>query len=125
MRVVLSVLAVGGWLFVSGAIVFAGILPGWFSVHFGAIARDPKALPVWAIAIEKVLQACGLVLLLCVTTAPVWMLVPIPLLLVSATYLFSTYANYKVPGKPVVVIAAIDAVRLTAPLFIGALILQR
>jgi hypothetical protein len=125
MRFSLAVVAAAGWLFISGAVIFAALLPGWFAQHFGAIVRDPKDLPLWAVGVEKLGQGVALALLLKLSSAPVWQLVAIPLLLVSGTYFFSTWANYRVAIGPVAAVAALDGVRMAAALFLAAAVLRR
>jgi hypothetical protein len=126
MQILYAALAAAAWLFISGAIVFAVILPKWFQVHFGHIARgagDNSRL--WAIAIEKILQGFGLALIIKWSQTSILHLTVIPLLLMASTYLFSTYTTFRVAAKPVLSIAVIDAVRLIAALFIAGLILGR
>ncbi len=120
-----AILAGGAWLFFSGALVFAVILPAWFQSQFGEIIRDPKKLPLWAVALEKILQSLGLCLLVLWTNLSIALLCIVPILLVSATYLFSTYANYRVKGKAVVIVAVLDAVRIAVAMVFVGLILGR
>ncbi len=57
------------------------------------------------------------------STQPVLKLYAVPLLLVTGTYLLSTYANYRVKGRPVVVIAALDGLRIfVAIVIVGAVL---
>lgn len=123
MHIIFATLASAGWLFISGAVVFAGLLPRWFQQHFGEITRPPKELPLWAVAVEKALQGLGLALLVSWTSVPVANVGVIALLLVTATYLFSTYANYRVKWTPVLVIAAIDALRIIVAIVLVGVIL--
>jgi hypothetical protein len=126
MQSLLASLAAAAWLFFSGALVFAVALPRWFQSNFGHIARDPKESPrIILIAIEKLLQGAGLVLLITYSQKAISHLVLIPLLLVSCTYLFSTYSTFRVKGRPVIAIAVIDAVRLIIALVFVGLILGR
>jgi hypothetical protein len=125
MVTLLAVLAAGAWLFFSGAILFTGLLPVWFERHFGTIIRDKKDLPLWAVAVEKLFQAFGLVLLVFWTSQAIVVLAAVPLLLVTATYFFSTYANYRVKAKPVLVVALLDGLRLIGALILVGLILGR
>jgi hypothetical protein len=126
MQSLLASLVAAAWLFLSGALVFAVALPRWFQFNFGHIARDPKESPrIIAIAIEKLLQGLGLVLLVTWSQKPIFHLVLIPLLLISCTYLFSTYSTFRVKSKPVIAIAAIDAVRLSVALVLVGLMLGR
>lgn len=83
MRLFLAALAAAAWLFVSGAILFAAVLPDWFAHAFGAIVRDPKDLPLWAVGLEKLRQGVGLALLLRCSPWRAFKLLPIPLLLVT------------------------------------------
>ena len=124
-HVVFGTIAAAVWLFLSGAIIFAGLLPKWWAEHFGQILRDPKTLPIWAVALEKLGQGFALALLVDWTTRPAVKIVVIPLLLVSATYLFLTYANYKVEGKATVLVALTDAVRMIGAVVIVSLIFGR
>lgn len=116
-------LVIAVWLFLSGAIVFAVFMPKWFRTHFGTIIRNDKDLPIWAVAVEKLLQGLGLTLLVQASSQSVTRLFSIPLLLVSGTYLFSTYANYRVKGRPVIVIALIDALRVYIGIVIAGALL--
>ncbi len=125
MHLFIATLATAAWLFISGAIVFAALLPNWFQVHFGAITRPVKELPLWAVAVEKILQGLGLTLLVLWTTMPAAKVSTVALLLVTGTYLFSTYANYRVAGKPVFIIALIDGLRIFVGVVIAAMILGR
>ena len=125
MQPIYAILASGVWLFLSGALVFAVLLPKWFKANFGQITRDEKDIPLWAVALEKLLQSLGLVLAVLWTNQPIFVLIAIPLLLVTATYLFSTYANYRVNGKAVVVIAVLDALRLIIAMILVGSILGR
>ena len=62
MRTLLSALAGAFVTFFLGAIEFVAILPGYFEAHFGHIAR-PKAdvnAMIWAIFLEKLVQALAL-----------------------------------------------------------------
>lgn len=126
MQTVLASLAAATWLFFSGALVFAMALPRWFQFNFGHIARDPKESPrIIVIAVEKLLQAVGLVLLVTWSQKPIAHVALIPLLLVACTYLFSTYATYRVKSKPVITIAVIDAIRLIMALVLVGWMLGR
>lgn len=125
MQPIYAILASGIWLFFSGAILFAVVFPKWFKANFGEIIRDEKEIPLWAVALEKLLQSLGLVLVVQWTQQPILVLIAIPLLFVTATYLFSTYANYRVNGKAVLVIAMLDAVRLIVAMILVGLILGR
>ena len=126
MQSLLASLVAAAWLFISGALVFAVALPRWFQFNFGHIARDPKESPrIIVIAIEKLLQGLGLVLLVTYSQLAISHLVAIPLLLVSCTYLFSTYSTFRVKGRPVITIAIIDAVRLIIALVFVGLMLGR
>jgi hypothetical protein len=120
-----AALAAAAWLFISGAILFAVALPHWFQTHFGHIARDKKTLPLWAIIFEKLLQGVGLCLLVLWSNVPIVYLSLIPLLLVTGTYLFSTYATYNVEARPVVWIAVIDGARIEVALAIVGLVLGK
>ena len=125
MQPIFAILASGLWLFFSGAILFAGILPKWFKINFGQIIRDEKEIPLWAVALEKLLQSLGLVLLVLWTNQTILILTAIPLLFVTATYLFSTFANYRVSGRAVVVVAIFDAIRMVGAIVLVGLILGR
>jgi len=126
MQPLLATVIAAAWLFFSGAIVFAVVLPRWFQFNFGHIARDPKESPrIIAIAIEKLLQGFGLALLVAWSQEAISHLVIIPLLLVCCTYLFSTYATFRVKSRPVIAIATIDAVRLIIALVFVGLIFGR
>jgi len=125
MQPIYAILASGVWLFLSGALVFAVLLPKWFKANFGQITRDEKDIPLWVVALEKLLQSSGLVLMVLWTNQPILVLIVIPLLLVTATYLFSTYANYRVNGRAVIIIAVLDAVRLIIAMILVGLILGR
>ena len=125
MQPIYAILASGIWLFLSGALVFAVLLPKWFKANFGQITRDEKDIPLWVVALEKLLQSLGLVLMVLWTNQPILVLIVIPLLLVTATYLFSTYANYRVNGRAVIIIAVLDAVRLIIAMILVGLILGR
>ena len=125
MQTLWATLAAGAWLFFSGAVLFAGLLKQWWADNFGELTRDPKSLPIWAVVLEKLAQGLGLALLVYWTTGTAAQIVAIPLLLVSTTYLLSTYANYRVRGGPVVVIAALDAVRMIVATVIVALVFGR
>ncbi|MCE9647345.1 MAG: hypothetical protein K8S20_15215 [Chloroflexi bacterium] len=125
MQPVYAILASGTWLFLSGAILFAVVFPKWFKTNFGQIVRDGKEIPLWAVAIEKLLQSLGLVLAVQWTQHSILVLIALPLLFVTATYLFSTYANYRVNGRAVLVIALLDALRLIVAMILVGLILGR
>ena len=126
MQPLLASLTAAVWLFFSGALVFAIALPRWFQSNFGHIARDPKESPrIIAIVIEKLLQGLGLVLLVTYSQKAISQLMLIPLLLVSCTYLFSTYSTFRVNSRPVIAITVIDAVRLIIALILVGLILGR
>jgi len=125
MQPIYAILASGVWLFLSGALVFAVLLPKWFKANFGQITRDEKDIPLWVVALEKLLQSSGLVLMVLWTNQPILVLIVIPLLLVTATYLFSTYANYRVNGRAVIIIAVLDALRLIIAMILVGLILGR
>ena len=125
MQALLATIAAAAWLFLSGALVFAAWLPRWWAEHFGAIIRDPKSLPIWAVGLEKLAQGLGLTLLVEWTSRSAAQIVAIPLLLVSATYLLSTYANYRVEGRAVSVVAIIDAIRVIGGVAIVSVILGR
>ena len=125
MQPIYAILASGVWLFLSGALVFAVLLPKWFKANFGQITRDEKDIPLWVVALEKLLQSLGLVLMVLWTNQPILVLIVIPLLLVTATYLFSTYANYRVNGRAVIIIAVLDAIRLMIAMILVGLILGR
>jgi len=125
MQPIYAILASGIWLFLSGALVFAVLLPKWFKVNFGQIIRDEKDIPLWAVALEKLLQSLGLVLVVLWTNQPIFVLIALPLLFVTATYLFSTYANYRVNGRAVIIIAVLDAIRLMIAMILVGLILGR
>jgi hypothetical protein len=126
MHPVLASLIAATWLFFSGALVFAVALPRWFQSNFGHLARDPKESPRFlALVIEKLCQGLGLVLLVTYSNKAIFHLVPIPLLLVSCTYLFSTYSTFRVKSRPVIAIAVIDAVRLIIALVLVGWILGR
>jgi hypothetical protein len=114
------------WLFFSGALVFAVAIPRWFQLKFGHIARDPKEGPrMIVIVMEKLAQGFGLALLVTWSQQVISHLVVIPLLLVSCTYLFSTYATFRVKIRPVIAIAVIDAIRLIIALVIVGWVLGR
>jgi hypothetical protein len=126
MQSLLACFTAAAWLFLSGALVFAVALPRWFQLNFGHIARDPKESPrIILIVIEKLLQGLGLVLLVTGSQKVISHLVLIPLLLVSCTYLFSTYSTFRVKSRPVIAIAIIDALRLIVALVFVGLILGR
>jgi hypothetical protein len=125
MQIVYAILASGVWLFFSGALVFAVLLPKWFKANFGQITRDEKDIPLWAVALEKLLQSLGLVLIVLWTNQTILVLTALPLLFITATYLFSTYANYRVNGRAVIVIALLDAIRLIVAIILVGLILGR
>ncbi len=112
------------WLFLSGGVEYSLVLPRWLKKNFGNITREQKDTPVWAVASEKLLQGLGLALLVSWTTVSLVQLSIIPLLLISATYLLLTYANYKVAFKPVLVLTVIDAARVLVALYIVGLILR-
>lgn len=122
MRDILAILASGIWLFISGLVVYVGILPEWNKTHFGHISRAAKDFPIWAAIAEKIFQAVALTLLVRWTKVSVLTLLAIPLLLVCASYA-STYADYKVAGRPVVILTLIDGVRIGGALLIVGLIL--
>jgi hypothetical protein len=121
-RDLLSILISAIWLFGSGIFVYVGVLNRWNQKHFGHISRDTKDFPIWAAIGEKILQAIALTLLVRWTNVAVLTLLAIPLLLLCASYL-STYADYKVAGRPVVVLTLIDAIRMSGALIIVGLIL--
>jgi|GEM_PF-6941346 len=126
MQILLASIIAAAWLFFSGAVVFALALPRWFQFNFGHLARDPKESPrMVAIVLEKLLQGFGLALLVIWSQKAICYLAIIPLLLVSCTYLFSTYATFRVKSRPVIAIAVIDAVRLIIALLFVGLILGR
>jgi hypothetical protein len=126
MQTLLASVIAAAWLFFSGALVFALALPRWFQSNFGHIARNPKESPrIMMIVIEKLLQGLGLALLVTCSQKAICYLAIIPLLLVSCTYLFSTYATFRVKSRPVIAIAIIDAVRLIIALVFVGLILGR
>ena len=126
MQTLLATAVAAIWLFFSGALVFAAALPRWFQSNFGHIARDPKESPrMLAIVIEKLLQGLGLALLATWSQKTISQLVIIPFLLVACTYLFSTYATFRVKSRPVIAIAAIDTVRLIIALVLVGWILGR
>lgn len=126
MQTLLATAVAAIWLFFSGALVFAVALPHWFQSNFGHIARDPKESPrILAIVIEKLLQGLGLALLVTLSQKTISQLVIIPFLLVACTYLFSTYATFRVKSRPVIVIAAIDTARLVIALVLVGWILGR
>lgn len=121
MQTLIAAVIAATWLFFSGALVFAVALPRWFQINFGHIARDPKESPrIAVIVVEKLFQGFGLALLVEWSPKAISHLVIIPLLFVCCTYLFSTYATFRVKSRPVIAIAAIDAVRLIIALvFVG------
>jgi len=125
MQAIYAILASGLWLFLSGALLFAGLLPKWFKTNFGQIIRDEKDIPLWAVALEKLFQSLGLVLLVLWTNQPILVITAIPLLFITATYLLSTYANYRVNGRAVIIIAVLDALRLVVAMILVGLILGR
>ena len=125
MQIVYAILASGIWLFFSGALVFAVLLPKWFKANFGQITRGEKDIPLWAVALEKLLQSVGLVLAVLWTNQTILVLTALPLLFITATYLLSTYANYRVNGRAVIVIALLDAIRLVIALVLVGLIMGR
>ena len=125
MQSIYATLASGIWLFLSGALVFAVLLPKWFKANFGQITRGEKDIPLWAVALEKLLQSLGLVLSVLWTNQPILALIALPLLFITATYLFSTYANYRVNGRAVLIIALLDALRLIVAMVLVGLIMGR
>ena len=126
MHILLASVIGAAWLFFSGALVFALALPRWFQFNFGHIARDPKESPrIMVIVVEKLLQGSALALLVIWSQKAICYLSIIPLLLVSFTYLFSTYATFRVKSRPVIAIAAIDSVRLIIAMVLVGLILGR
>jgi len=122
MRDLLAILASGVWLFISGIVVYVGILPKWNKIHFGHISRAAKDFPIWAAVAEKVFQAVALTLLVRWTNVSLLALLAIPLLLLCASYT-STYADYKVAGRPILILTLIDGVRIAGALIIAGLIL--
>ena len=112
------------WLFGSGIFVYVGVLNKWNQKHFGHISRDTKSFPVWAAILEKIVQAVALTLLVRWTHQSLLVLLAIPLLLVCASYL-STYADYKVSAKPVIVLTIIDCLRVGVGLVIVGLVFGR
>jgi hypothetical protein len=122
MKELLSIVLSALWLFGSGIFVYVGVLNKWNQKHFGHISRDTKSFPLWAAIAEKILQAVALTLLVRWTNVALLPLLAIPILLVCASYM-STYADYKVTGKPVIVLTIIDSVRLAGALLIVGLIM--
>jgi len=122
MRDLLAILASGVWLFGSGIFVYVGVLNKWNEKHFGHISRAAKDFPIWAALAEKLLQAVALTLLTRWTHVAILTLLAIPLLLVCASYA-STYADYKVAGRPILVLTLIDGVRIAGALIIVGIIL--
>jgi hypothetical protein len=124
MKDLLAIVLSGIWLFVSGIFVYAGILNRWNEKHFGHISRDTKSFPIWAAIAEKILQATALTLLVRWTRVSLLTLLAIPILLVCASYM-STYADYRVKGRPVIVLTLVDSIRIAGALLIVGLILGR
>ncbi|HUC88157.1 MAG TPA: hypothetical protein VMR95_03340 [Candidatus Binatia bacterium] len=120
MRDVLAIVLSGIWLFGSGIFVYVGVLNKWNEKHFGHISRDTKSFPIWAAIAEKILQAVALTLLVRWTNVALLPLLAIPVLLVCASYL-STYADYRVSGRPVLVLTVIDSLRIGVALVIVGL----
>ena len=120
----LAIVLSGLWLFGSGIFVYVGVLNKWNQKHFGHISRDTKSFPIWAAIAEKILQAVALTLLVRWTNAALITLLAVPILLVCASYM-STYADYKVSGRPVIGLTIIDSVRVAGALLVVGLILGR
>jgi hypothetical protein len=119
----LAVLASAAWLFLSGVLIYVVILKRWNDKHFGKISRPSKTFPFWAAIGEKLLQGIALTLLAHWANVPFLPLVAVPLLLLCASYL-STYADYQVPGGPVLILTLIDGVRIAGALYIVELIIR-
>ncbi len=124
MKDLVAIILSGLWLFGSGIFVYVGVLNKWNQKHFGHISRDTKSFPIWAAIAEKILQAVALTLLVRWTRVALLTLLSIPILLVCASYM-STYADYKVKGRPVIILTVIDSIRLAGALVIIVLILGR
>jgi hypothetical protein len=124
MRDALAIILSGVWLFGSGVFIYVGVLNKWNQKHFGHISRDTKSFPLWAAVAEKVLQAIALTLLVRWTNVSLLTLLAIPLLLVCASYA-STYADYKVAGRPVALLTIVDGVRMGVALIIVGTVLGR
>ncbi|NLR77983.1 hypothetical protein [Chitinophaga eiseniae] len=125
MQTLLSILLSSLWLFGSGAVVFAILLPKWFEQNFHLVARDKKDFKFIPVLTEKILQSVGITLLVKWTVQPVIVLTAIPLLLISCTYLLQTYSTYKVEWRPVCRIALIDSCRIIVAVIIAGLIFSR
>jgi len=121
-RDLLSIVISAIWLLGSGLFVYVGVLNKWNEKNFGHISRATKDFPIWAAIGEKILQGVALTLLVRWTNIAVLTLLTIPLLLLCASYL-STYSDYKVSGRPVVILTLIDSIRMSGALIIAGLIL--
>lgn len=125
MQTFLSILLSSLWLFGSGAVIFAILLPKWFEQNLHLVARDKKDFKFIAVLTAKVLQSVGITLLVKWTTLPVAILTAIPLLLLSCTYLLQIYSTYRVNWKPVCRIALIDSGRIIVYVVIAWLVFSR
>jgi len=92
MQPIYAILASGIWLFLSGALVFAVLLPKWFKANFAQITRDEKDIPLWAVALEKLLQSLGLKVNYCHDSSGTN---PGPSIDLRASLILSTYQDKK------------------------------
>src|SRR6476469_10935348 len=118
-KLALSTLAVAVLLFASGAVIFAVLFKDYFGRELGHLFRPKKEFKLGGVILEKLVQ--GLLLsLLYRHMAPVS---STPLLnglafgalagaLMEATYLFTTWVNYRVRLAPVAVNASLGYVRM-------------
>jgi hypothetical protein len=120
MRILLSALAGAFVTFFLGAIEFVVLLSGYFDAHFGHIARPPADIDarVWAIALEKLVQALALAFIYRrwarSDRAPALegaRFGALAALLIAVPWGLSMWTNYRLEFVPVAVFALADLVR--------------
>jgi hypothetical protein len=120
MRTLLSALAGALVTFFLGAIEFVAILPGYFDAHFGRIARPAADINahVWAIFLEKLVQAIALAIVYRRWARPDRSAVSegaifgtIAAVLISIPWCLSMWTNYQTEFGPLAVLTVADFVR--------------
>ena len=124
-----STAATAAILFFWGGLVYAVILKRFFARHFGHIARSETEVKLGAVALEKLLQGALMTVLYRHSVALAGSGLASGLVfgaligtLIEGTYLLSTWVNYRVELKPVLVTAVLGWPRmLLVGLVLGAI----
>ena len=129
-KLIISTGAVALLLFVWGGVVFAALMKDYFAREFGHLFRPPKEFKLGGQLMENLVQ--GLLLSLLYRRALPFS--PVPALdglafgalvgaLLGATYVFSTWVNYRTRLQPVLVTAAFGYARmLVAGVLLGVIL---